>query len=141
MNPAGAHRAPTPTVVSNNVDDSSAKIIGTAALQTNYAFSMHRSSRSPSEPREAARGTTETPRVFARLPTVIQATGLGRSTIYRMVASGVFPAPVQLGARAVAWRWSDLDRWSDTRRSALVDPRSAPRAESQDGAARPQAQP
>lgn len=54
-------------------------------------------------------------RLFARLPTVMQATGLGRSTIYRLVASGLFPAPVHLGPRAVAWRWSDLDRWSKSR--------------------------
>jgi prophage regulatory protein len=83
----------------------------------------------------------DTPRVFARLPAVIQATGLGRSTIYRMVASGAFPAPFQVGLRAVAWRWADLDRWSESRRSALVDPRSAPRAGSRAGAARPQAHP
>jgi prophage regulatory protein len=55
-------------------------------------------------------------RIFARLPTVIQATGLGRSTIYRLVASGAFPPPVHLGPRAVAWQWSDLDRWSESRR-------------------------
>jgi prophage regulatory protein len=55
-------------------------------------------------------------RMFARLPTVIQATGLGRSTIYRLVADGSFPQPVHLGPRAVAWRWSDLDRWSESRR-------------------------
>ena len=55
-------------------------------------------------------------RMFARLPTVIQATGLGRSTIYRLVANGAFPPPVHLGPRAVAWRWSDLDRWSESRR-------------------------
>lgn len=59
--------------------------------------------------------STDPPRLFARLPTVIQATGLGRSTIYRLVASGSFPAPVHLGPRAVAWRWSDLDRWSEAR--------------------------
>jgi prophage regulatory protein len=57
----------------------------------------------------------EVPRLFARLPTVMLATGLGRSTIYRLVASGAFPAPVHLGPRAVAWRWSDLDRWSESR--------------------------
>jgi prophage regulatory protein len=89
----------------------------------------------------AATAHADAPRVFARLPTVIQITGLGRSTIYRMVASGVFPPPVQVGLRAVAWRWSDLDRWSASRRSALVDPRSAPRAESRAGAARPLAHP
>jgi len=66
----------------------------------------------------AATRTAEPPRLFARLPTVIQATGLGRSTRYRLVARGAFPAPVQLGPRAVAWRWSDLDRWSESRRSA-----------------------
>ena len=61
--------------------------------------------------------STEAPRLFARLPTVMQATGLGRSTIYWLVASGAFPAPVHLGPRAVAWRWTDLDRWSESRRS------------------------
>lgn len=83
----------------------------------------------------------DAPRVFARLPSVIQATGLGRSTIYRMVASGAFPAPVQLGARAVAWRWSELDRWSESRRGAHGARPSAPRAGSRAGAARPQAHP
>ena len=39
----------------------------------------------------AANAHADAPRVFARLPTVIQVTGLGRSTIYRMVASGVVP--------------------------------------------------
>jgi prophage regulatory protein len=59
---------------------------------------------------------TEPIRLFARLPTVMQATGLGRSTIYRLVASGAFPAPVHVGPRAVAWRWADLDHWSASRR-------------------------
>ena len=63
-----------------------------------------------------SRGTAAEPaRLFARLPTVIQATGLGRSTIYRLVASGEFPRPVHLGPRAIAWRWSDLEQWSATR--------------------------
>jgi prophage regulatory protein len=61
------------------------------------------------------RTATEAARLFARMPTVIQATGLGRSTIYRLIANGAFPAPVHLGPRAVAWRWSDLDRWSESR--------------------------
>ena len=62
-----------------------------------------------------SRDTAEPPRLFARLPTVMQATELGRSTIYRLVASGAFPQPVHLGPRAIAWRWSDLERWSATR--------------------------
>lgn len=65
--------------------------------------------------RLAVARSAEAPRLFARLPTVMQATGLGRSTIYRLVASGAFPAPVHLGLRAIAWRWSDRDGWSESR--------------------------
>jgi len=54
-------------------------------------------------------------RVLARLPVVLKMTGLGRSTIYRWIADGSFPPPVRLGPRAVAWRWSDLDRWTRSR--------------------------
>lgn len=54
-------------------------------------------------------------RVLARLPTVLEMTGLGRSTIYRWIAAGSFPPPVRLGPRAVAWRWSDLDEWTRSR--------------------------
>jgi predicted DNA-binding transcriptional regulator AlpA len=52
--------------------------------------------------RLAVTRSAEAPCLFARLPTVMLATGLGRSTIYRLVASGAFPAPVHLGPRAVA---------------------------------------
>ncbi|MBX9715575.1 MAG: AlpA family transcriptional regulator [Burkholderiaceae bacterium] len=53
--------------------------------------------------------------LFLRLPTVMRITGLGRSTIYRLIADRRFPSPVRLGPRAVAWRRSDLDRWSEAR--------------------------
>ncbi|MEP7058928.1 MAG: AlpA family phage regulatory protein [Caldimonas sp.] len=52
---------------------------------------------------------------FLRLPLVIRRTGLGRSTIYRMVAAQTFPPPVRLAGRAVGWRRTDLDRWSADR--------------------------
>ncbi len=35
--------------------------------------------------------------MFARLPSVLRFTGLGRSTIYRMIAAREFPGPVKLG--------------------------------------------
>ena len=57
-------------------------------------------------------------RQFARLPLVLKLTGLGRSTVYRWIADGSFPAPVRLGPRVVAWRLSDLDRWTQSRCSA-----------------------
>jgi prophage regulatory protein len=54
-------------------------------------------------------------RLFARMPTVVRLTGLGRSTIYRLIAEEKFPAQVRIGTRAVGWRWSDLERWSAAR--------------------------
>lgn len=53
--------------------------------------------------------------LFLRMPTVVRLTGLGRTTIYRLIADHKFPSPVRLGPRAVAWRRSDLDRWSESR--------------------------
>lgn len=76
---------------------------------------MLRPSRLPSDLPDATSVAVVPPRVFARLPAVMQATGLGRSTIYRLVADGSFPAPVHLGPRAVGWRWSDLDQWGESR--------------------------
>ncbi len=54
---------------------------------------------------------------FLRIHHVIRMTGLGRTTIYRMVAEKRFPSPVRLGARAVAWRREDLETWSQARPS------------------------
>jgi prophage regulatory protein len=55
------------------------------------------------------------PPVFLRMPMVMRMTGLGRSTIYRLIAEHRFPCAVRLGRRAVAWRRTDLDRWSEAR--------------------------
>jgi prophage regulatory protein len=52
---------------------------------------------------------------FLRLRVVIRVTGLSRSTLYRLIANGQFPRPVRLGPRAVAWRRSDVEAWSDAR--------------------------
>lgn len=46
-----------------------------------------------------------------RLPQVIELTGLSRSSIYAGVGRGTFPAPVRLGARAVAWRHEAIEQW------------------------------
>ena len=48
-----------------------------------------------------------------RLPAVVRQTGLSRSTIYRLMATRHFPLPVKLTSRAVGWRRSDVDRWSN----------------------------
>jgi prophage regulatory protein len=46
-----------------------------------------------------------------RLPAVKARTGLSRSTIYLRIASGMFPTPVPLGARAVGWIESEIEQW------------------------------
>jgi prophage regulatory protein len=56
--------------------------------------------------------------LFLRIGTVIRLTGLGRSTIYRLMADEEFPSPVRLTRRVVAWRRTDLERWSEGRPSA-----------------------
>jgi prophage regulatory protein len=50
-----------------------------------------------------------------RRPTVTARTGLSRATIYRYIASGAFPRPVQLTAHAVGWKESEIQAWLDSR--------------------------
>lgn len=46
-----------------------------------------------------------------RLKEVQHRVGLGRSTIYRWMAEGKFPRPVQLGGYAVAWAEDEVESW------------------------------
>lgn len=41
--------------------------------------------------------------------------GLARSSLYALIASNQFPRPVQLSARAVGWRESDVNTWLESR--------------------------
>lgn len=50
-----------------------------------------------------------------RLPAVLLATGLTRSTVYRLMAEHAFPAPVKLAKRAVGWRHDDVRQWTNKR--------------------------
>ena len=50
-----------------------------------------------------------------RMPSVIRVTGLGRSTIYKLMAEAKFPPPVQLTGRSVAWRRTDIESWAQAR--------------------------
>jgi prophage regulatory protein len=45
---------------------------------------------------------------FVRLPTVLAAFPVGRTTWLNGVRDGKYPAPVRLGARTVAWRVEDI---------------------------------
>jgi prophage regulatory protein len=54
-----------------------------------------------------------------RLPRVTATIGMGRSWIYLAVQEGRFPAPIQLGARAIGWKRSDVQAWLDSRQRVL----------------------
>lgn len=51
---------------------------------------------------------------FYRLRDVVRITALSRSTVYRRIAEGRFPAPIHLGGRASAWQRSTLQDWIDS---------------------------
>jgi prophage regulatory protein len=53
-----------------------------------------------------------------RLPEVMQATGLSRSTIYDRMKDGGFPRPVRLGPNSVGWREGDVADWLASREAA-----------------------
>ena len=55
-----------------------------------------------------------------RLPEVMEATGLSRTTIWRMKKRDEFPKSVQLGPRAVGWRSSDIEEWLNSRPASGV---------------------
>ncbi|MFV0291725.1 MAG: helix-turn-helix transcriptional regulator [Paracoccus sp. (in: a-proteobacteria)] len=48
---------------------------------------------------------------IVRLKTVLSRTGLSRSTIYRKIAEGTFPAQIKISTNGAGWRESDIDRW------------------------------
>lgn len=69
------------------------------------------------------------PRIL-RLRHVLDRTGLSRSALYRLHASGSFPRRVQLAARSVGWLECDVDAWLSSRvtasKPAGTPPRPAP---------------
>ncbi|MFG6565945.1 helix-turn-helix transcriptional regulator [Sulfitobacter sp. 1A13421] len=52
---------------------------------------------------------------YLRRPAVQIATGLSRSSLYSMMATGDFPRPVRVGKRAVAWPESTVAAWLASR--------------------------
>jgi prophage regulatory protein len=52
---------------------------------------------------------------FLRLKQVKAATGMSRSWLYAAIRRGEFPAPIPLGARAVAWDSAAIADWQAAR--------------------------
>lgn len=57
-------------------------------------------------------------RVLLRLPSVRRKTSMSRSTIYRLIGLGQFPAPIKLGPATSAWDSEAIDAWIAERESA-----------------------
>jgi len=56
-----------------------------------------------------------------RLPAVMGATGLARPTIYLRIKTGLFPRPVKLSERAIAWPESEIASLNGARISGKSD--------------------
>lgn len=48
---------------------------------------------------------------FIRIRDVQRRIQMSRSWIYASVSAGKFPAPVQLGPKAVGWLTTEIDKW------------------------------
>ena len=53
----------------------------------------------------------ETPERIIRISTVLERTGLSRSTLYRKVQDGSFPKQLKLSERCAGWRESAVTAW------------------------------
>lgn len=54
---------------------------------------------------------SDQPDRILRLNTVLDRTGLSRSTLYRKVEDGTFPKQVRIAERCVGWRESAILAW------------------------------
>lgn len=55
-----------------------------------------------------------------RWPDVRERTGLSRTTVWREVRAGRFPAPVKLTDHAIAWKQSAVEAWIASRSTAAA---------------------
>jgi prophage regulatory protein len=50
-----------------------------------------------------------------RPPEVMERTGLSRTTLWRRVRAGSFPAPKELGENSIGWPAAEIDKWCSSR--------------------------
>ncbi len=55
--------------------------------------------------------TVTAPDRILRMRTILERTGLSRSTVYRKMQEGTFPQKVKLSEHCCGWRESELNRW------------------------------
>lgn len=51
------------------------------------------------------------PNRIIRLRTVLDRTGLSRSTLYRKIGEGSFPAQLRISVHGAGWSEAEVERW------------------------------
>lgn len=59
-----------------------------------------------------------------RMREVLNICGLSRATLYRVIKSNNFPAPVRLSARSVGWLQDEVTAWVESRIKARAEERN-----------------
>lgn len=68
-----------------------------------------------------------------RASAVMSRTGLSRTTIWRRVRAGTFPAPIELGANSIGWREDQIADWIAARPRVTYAPPAEATAEAATG--------
>ena len=55
--------------------------------------------------------TTPPPDRILRIKSVLDRTGLCRSTLYRKMDNGSFPRQIKLSTRCAGWREAEIEQW------------------------------
>ncbi len=55
---------------------------------------------------------------IVRLKEFLRLTGLGRSTVYKLIGQGDLDRPLRISARSIGWRQSTVSAWLNSRNSA-----------------------
>ncbi len=64
-----------------------------------------------------------------RPPEVMARTGLSRTTLWRRVRAGAFPAPTELGKNSIGWPESLITSWLEARPRRTYGAETAPEPE------------
>lgn len=70
-------------------------------------------------------GVAAPPDRLMKLREVENMAGLGKSSIYRRIATGEFPRPVTLSPNVVRWRESEISAWLNSLRPTSAAGRGA----------------
>ena len=57
-------------------------------------------------------------KLVMRLPEVIEAVCLKKTTVYALIRRGIFPVPIRLGLRSVGWYETEINDWLQNRARA-----------------------